>query len=193
MELEYKSVNRLIIGLQNEDSSSCYLNSVLQVLFNIDPLNNFISKTKSISFNNEGKILNSYRRILNLLISDDGSLIDDDNVVTSSTFKKKLEILLPICKGEFQQDAHEVFIEILNIFHSGFEIENKQTEKICGKILFPIPLDKIKYYAQTCWDNDNNKEKYSIISNLFKGQIRSKITCQNCLTETNSFCCINNF
>jgi ubiquitin C-terminal hydrolase len=187
------SDDRLIIGLQNEDSASCYLNSVLQILFNIDPLNNFISKTKSISFNNEGKILNVYKGILDLLISDDGKIVDDDNVITSSTIKKSLEYSLPICKGEFQQDAHEVLIGILNIFHAGFDIQQMIAEDICGQILFPVPLDKIKYYAETCWKNENKKEKYSIITNLFKGQIRSKITCQNCLTETNSFCCINNF
>lgn len=190
----YKSDDRLIIGLQNEDSSTCYLNSVLQILFNIDPLNDFISKTNSISFKNQGKILNVYKGILDLLIpDDDNNVVDDDNVITSSTFKKHLEILLPICRGEFQQDAHEVLIEILNIFHSGFDLKTEKREAICGQVLFPIPLDKIKYYAQTCWDNDIHKESYSIITNLFKGQIRSKITCQKCLTETNMFSSINNF
>ena len=85
----YNSDNRIIIGLQNEDSYTCYLNSVLQILFNIDPLNNFISKTKNISNKNEGTILTSYKDILHLLISEDGNTLDDENIITSNVFKSQ--------------------------------------------------------------------------------------------------------
>ena len=97
-------------------------------------------------------------------------------------FKTILEKLLPFPLSNNQHDSHEILINVLNYFHSGLR---KQNPKSC------IPKikssDNIEKYADMKWKEYHKREQYSIINTLFKGQSRTKVTCQECYTENNTF------
>lgn len=184
-----ENVCRTIIGIQNSENL-CYLNSVLQLLFNIDPLNRFIMKTKSY---NKG-FVDIYKSMLEL--SEYNELqkteIDNCSVLEPEPLKENLENIFNIYKENRQQDAHETLLNILTIFQESLKNNNfLKSVSFPSNFVFQIPMEKLRHYAQQCWENDLKKDNYSIISNIFKGQIKQKITCQECLTEFNKFECFN--
>jgi ubiquitin C-terminal hydrolase len=182
---------RRIIGVQNDNTNSCYLNSVIQILLCIEPLNRFILKTNSFSNKIHGKFIKNYKEIISLLsISSDTLEIDTENIINSDILKETLsEIKVIYSYG--QQDAHETFIDILNIMHEGFKNFDNITTVEESPLIFEIPMDKLRFYSQKCWYDNIRKNNYSIINGLFNGQLRFKITCQVCLTEFNHFECFN--
>lgn len=236
-------MNKILIGIENK-GNYCYINSILQFLFNVEPLNNTIleylargkcyyslplsekspeskfkdkpfSVTSSHSeFGNkqprkivvsnhdilktfQNEFLIAYRNIL-LEISDkeyisknvangyitlvkdkdngDKIYIDEESVIESCELISKLDKLVYL--GDFQHDAHEILIYILNIVHSGMK-ESKPFTEISSS------LDKIKNIASAKWDEYNNS--FSIINKTFKGQMQNRIICQTCYTENNVF------
>jgi len=200
------NLNRIIIGIENLNNS-CYLNSVLQLLFNVEPLNNFLFNYNIIEPTKyEELLLFAYKNLLENIYSigeNTEEYIDNDNILESTQFKNILEKLFPYPLLNGQHDVHEILISIINIFHEGLkknDIDLITDEKFNDKI------NKIAYLK---WSEYHKNEKYSIISKLFKGQIRTKITCNNCFTENNIFesfmdlslditnnnleCCINEY
>lgn len=174
--------SRLIIGIENT-LNLCYLNSVLQILFTVKPLNKFILNYKF--FSNKPKsfkelLIVAYKNILEHIYDVNEFYIDNENVLESEQFKKVLEKVFPYQLSHGQQDVHEILINILNIFHEGMkenvvEINHYKSENKLASIAF------------NKWEEYNKIEKYSIINKLFKGQIRNIITCQQCFLENNIF------
>ncbi len=172
---------RVIIGLEN-NYNSCYLNSVLQLLLNISQLN--ITLRKEINgkpTNNETLLLYAYRNILENIYTDTrNDIVDNENILESDQFKTVLNKIMKGGLGMDQHDTHEILIFILNIFHEGLKCSIRENGlKKCE--------DKIRNIASVKWLQEQNKKKYSIINKLFKGQLRTKITCLTCFTEDNIF------
>lgn len=172
---------RLIIGLEN-NYNSCYLNSVLQLLLNISQLN--ITLRKEINgkpTNNETLLLYAYRNILeNIYIDTKEDIVDNYNILESDQFKNVLNKIMKGNIGMYQHDTHEILISILDIFHEGLKCSIREnTLNKCE--------DKIRNVASVKWVQEQNKQKYSIINKLFRGQLRTKITCLQCFTEDNIF------
>jgi ubiquitin C-terminal hydrolase len=174
---------RTLIGIQNTDNV-CYLNSVLQILFNIEYLNEYIQKLEFLG----SSFVNGYKKTWNIIQSEK-FFVDEDNIISSTYLKNFLEDYDSMYIGCQQHDAHEVLVSILNLLHEGFVENYKKTipEILTCNIIFKVPIDKMIFFSEQCWNNEIKRESHSIINNLFKGQIRSKITCQECLSEFNKF------
>lgn len=182
---------RTLIGIQNEENV-CYLNSVLQIFFNLDKLNEYIDKSNFDS-TTSSNFINRYKKTWDIIKSEKFE-IDTENVICSSYIKNYLEKYNNMYEGCYQHDAHEILVSILNLLHEGFVKNfNKQIpEMLVCNTIFNVPMDKLIFFSQQCWINEIKRDSHSIINNLFKGQIRSKITCQICLSEFNKFDTFNN-
>lgn len=125
----------------------CYLNSIIQCLFNC---NSF----KSIIINNNNPLfellLNSYnnKNLLPFL----------HNLKNYNSFFNTFE----------QQDVHETFILLIEIFHKLLLQNNVTLHKNLNKKEY----DNIVSYYKTFG--------YSLISNLFQGQYITTFKCSNC-------------
>ena len=139
-------------GIKNL-GNTCYMNTVLTTLFNLDPFVKYFGKTKDEDFKNE--FCNAFRDAINNYHSN---TLDINELYT--TIKKYIQTY----NSNEQQDAHQFFLDILNQLHdnlppcfekSYFEFENEESKKNFGNRL-------------------------NIVSELFKGQHCNTITCQNC-------------
>lgn len=178
--------SRTVIGIEN-NSNLCYLNSVLQLLFTIEPLNKFILKYKVPITPKSIKdcLIISYKNIIeniyveNVNCNKEKICIDDDNIIESTQFKNILDKIYHL--GDIQHDAHEILIIILDLLHDCMK-ESRITEtynKNENCLVSKVAMDK--------WRENLKIDKYSIINKLFKGQLRNKITCNVCFTENNVF------
>lgn len=178
---------RPIIGIQNNNTDSCYLNSVIQILLCIKPLNSFILKTNSFSNQIHGKFIRKYRDILSILSEHSEEFqIDNENIINSDILKNILGKIKCIYVSG-QQDAHETFVDILNIMHEGFnKVILSDTITIASKPN-DTPNDKLRFLSEKSWYDSIKTNNYSIINSLFDGQLRCQITCKTCLTQFNKF------
>ena len=99
--------------------------------------------------------------------------IEEEMVVESDEFRKELDEIMDGRLGDFQQDAHEILISLLDIFHDGLkeEFNNYKLETITNI----DSNDKLKRVASLKWIEYNKIEKYSIINKTLKGQMRTRI------------------
>ena len=176
-------IPKTIIGLENT-GNLCYLNSVLQLLFTVDPLNKHLLEMKDISFNSYNNVLiHAYKNLLDNIYTG-VNIIDNDNMLESNQFKDILNKVFPYPLLNGQHDVHEILIGILNSFHDGLKSTMRGLNPLYKNLMCD---DKIKRIAVNKWDEYHRNEKYSIINKLFKGQLRTKITCNVCFTENNIF------
>lgn len=174
--------SRLVIGIEN-NLNSCYLNSVLQILFTIKPLNMFILKCQSFykpPKNFKELLIISYKNLLEHIYEIDEFYVDNENMLESEQFKNILEKGLNFPLSYEQHDVHEILINILNIFHEGMKQNTIEKKSYKSE-------NKLASIAFHKWEEYNKIEKYSIINKLMKGQMRNSITCQQCFLENNIF------
>ncbi len=152
-----------VFGIVNI-GNTCFMNSVLQVLFNIKPLTDALLKIES-----SHPVIQQYQKILNYWKNN-----TTNKVVKLQNFCQALYEHTHFNQHQ-QQDAHEFIYTILDIIH-----EN---------IKYPViintthdPTDKtIKCKEE--WINFCQKN-FSVIIPTFYGQIRNTKKCQNCSNES---------
>lgn len=177
--------SRIYIGIEN-NSNSCYLNSILQIIFTVEQLNTYIMN-KEFEVNKKNVIFIAYKNLLEN-IYENTTFIDNEHILESEQFKKMIGVSSGYELDSGQHDAHEILIRVLNVFHEGLK-ESKYDNMDKNK----KGEDTLKRVGNKKWVEENKLEQYSIINKIFKGQLRSKITCCNCYTENNifdSFSCI---
>jgi ubiquitin carboxyl-terminal hydrolase 2 len=157
----------IIFGLDNP-YNLCYLNSILQLLFRIKPLNEYLMNNE-----NEDKIIRVYKSFLKHTYSIEDT-INDNEVMETIKFKECLGVT------DDQYDTHEILMTILNMFHDSLKKKNPMNHQFETKF-----VNKISLYAKMKWYLDIEED--SIINDLFRGQLRNKITCTNCFRENNVF------
>lgn len=158
-------MKRTLIGLDN-NSNICYLNSVLQLLFTIEPLSHYLLLIN----NHPSKLIRDYT-----------SLVYSQYFKPTPKSRNTTQFTNQFTKSNNQEDAHEFLIFLLNLFHDSLITVFPKNRPENHPENFPKNathrLEILKW-------NSYNK---SIITELLKGHLINSITCSKCYTENNVF------
>lgn len=154
------------------NGNDCYLNSVLQVLFNLPA---FLYPFAGTSIKCNGDVMRAFDRLYN----------NRNRVNTPKIIKN---ILSGVNKESFllfgnsgQQDAHEAIMSILDIVHHNSVCENPDLSS------YGIIDSRIKKKSYKEWEKNAKLFGYSYITNFFNGQFKTLIKCNNCDYENINF------
>lgn len=174
-----------LCGLLNL-GNKCYMNSILQCLFNSLKLTDYILSTNykdDIDFKNkknEQYVLQSYVTLLNH-VWDSNQLIKPKTFIENfSKFHKKYYSLQ-------QQDSHECLMYILDILHKSLSYQVEI--EIKGDV--HTRTDTLMKKSLETWKTFYEKE-YSFIIETFYGNIINNVKCLNCNVSEEIFEPYNN-
>mgnify|MGYP006081598957 CR=1 FL=1 len=168
-------MSNILCGLNNR-GNTCFLNTCIQLLINVDELTNYFLKNEYISdLNNNFKLNNlkktkdvhlsyHYAELVKQMSSNNNKLIDP------ISFHKAIQKSDDFFSGFEQQDSQEVMLLILDLLNDGLNYEIEINYK--GKI--ENDYDKLMVESIKAWDTIL-KNKYSIVSDLFYGLFINKI------------------
>ena len=183
----------------NNNGNTCWFNSALQVVLNMDSINKIIllrigknkltpGGFKLINLKNlTGDFMLAYVQILrHYTISNDDtktekvSCINPQNlhVIFSTYYKKnKLE----------QQDVSEAVYEILELLNNSLSIITNMAR--VNSTYRNIKYEMTHALEKNAFDNWKRDilTEYSVIKEIYYGQYRTCIICKNCLSERNMF------
>jgi len=157
------------------NQNDCYLNSVLQALFNTHSFMCFFKFKKT----DENLIIQMFRVIYEM-----NTLINPNKLKNLlARFDKESNYLFD---NNDQQDAHEAIVKILDIIHmSSAYIETNFSDY--GKI-----DSEIKNKSFEAWKKNGEVFGFSFITRFFSGQFKTLISCTNCDYKSTSFDTFNN-
>ena len=141
----YKISNEFI-GIKNE-GNTCYFNSIIQTIFNIPIIKNYIFNMK---LEKDNKYLFYFQKILYKLQRSKEAILIYKEIKNTNFYQSNENILSFIEKNfqfQFQQDAHEIFNFILDYLNNLNNINSKIKlfDFFQGKISNVILCDKINY------------------------------------------------
>ncbi|KAL3900638.1 MAG: hypothetical protein SGCHY_001201 [Lobulomycetales sp.] len=171
MYSELGSTTMGVVGLKNI-GNTCYINSILQCLSGTVPLSRYflsgsfrrhINRYNKLS--SKGKIAEAFAELLRTMWSA------EDSIVTPTRFKQIVEEYASQFRGSDQHDSQEFLAFLLDAIH---EDVNLASDNMAPST---IPDDDE--------DPDRNWMRYternwSIIVDMFQGQLRSVVQCQKC-------------
>lgn len=146
-----------IFGIVNV-GNTCYMNSIVQLLFNIKPLSDTLLRT-----NTDNMILQNYKKILQYRKNNTSK-----KIVKLENFCNQIFQDTYFERGQ-QHDAHEFLYVILDIIH----------EQIKNNVIITYDNyndNKIHRDCETEWKKFC-KDNYSVVIPTFYGQIRVEKTC----------------
>jgi ubiquitin C-terminal hydrolase len=148
-----------IFGIVNM-GNTCFMNSILQILFNVKPLTDTLLEISS-----EHPIIQQYQKILKYWKHNESS-----KVVKLQNFCKSIYTNTHLIHGQ-QQDAHEFLYILLDTIH----------EQIKQNVIITSTNNNNNDNALLCEKEWKKfcKDNYSIIIPTFYGQIRTEKEC-NC-------------
>ncbi|XP_020781991.1 ubiquitin carboxyl-terminal hydrolase 15 isoform X2 [Boleophthalmus pectinirostris] len=164
-----------LCGLSNL-GNTCFMNSAVQCLSNIQPLTEYFLRDKYVDELNEdnplgmkGEIARSYAEMIKQLWSGKYSY------VTPRPFKTQVGRFAPQFSGYQQQDSHELLAFLLDGLHEDLNRIRKkpyiQLKDANGR------PDKV--VAEEAWEN-HIKRNDSIIVDIFHGLFKSTLVCPVC-------------
>lgn len=155
--------------------NDCYLNSVLQALFNTHSFICFFKFKKP----NENLIIQTFR-----IIYEMNDLINPKNI--KNILARYDEGAYDIFGNNDQQDAHEAIVKILDIVHMSSAYKESNFSDY-GKI-----DSEIKRKSFNAWKKNGEILGFSFITRFFGGQFKTLINCSNCDYKSTSFDNFNN-
>jgi ubiquitin C-terminal hydrolase len=155
--------------------NDCYLNSILQALFNTHSFICFF-KFKKID---ENLIIQMFRVVYEM-----DTLINPKNI--KSLLSKFDRVSLDLFGNDDQQDAHEAITKILDIVHMSSSYQESNYSDY-GKI-----DSDIKRKSFNAWKKNGEVFGFSFVTRFFSGQFKTLISCTNCDYKSTSFDTFNN-
>ncbi len=155
--------------------NDCYLNSVLQALFNTHSFICFFKFKKP----NENLIIQMFRVIYEM-----NTIINPRNI--KSLLSKFDKESLYLFENNDQQDAHEAIVKILDIIHMSSSYKETNFSDY-GKIDTDI---KLKSFDS--WKKNGDLFGFSFITRFFSGQFKTLTNCTKCDYKSTSFDNFNN-
>jgi ubiquitin C-terminal hydrolase len=155
--------------------NECYLNSVLQALFNTHSFICFFKFRKE----NENLIIQMFRTIYEM-----NTLINPRNI--KNLLAKYDAGASDLFSNGDQQDAHEAIVKILDIIHMSSAYKESNYSDY-GKL-----DSEIKMKSFDSWKRNGEILGFSFITRFFGGQFKTLTTCINCNDKNVSFDTFNN-
>ncbi len=171
--------NMGLSGLLNM-GNTCYLNSAVQCLSNVQILTKYFLSGEFNKDKDENrpeyKMCREYYRLLN------GLWEEDNCVIKPVSFKETLVSYKPEFKNYLQHDAQEVLSTLIDLLHSALSYEVDITYQ--GTI--KNNLDRMEVESIKMW-SEHFKKQYSKILEIFYGQFHSRLVCTHCQKSSDNF------
>ena len=166
---------------------TCYMNSSLQSLFNVQKLSNYFIQNENL-INNDNNLLSS--AYLNVVKNLSRLTPESQNLTyyTPTEFYNITYSLDPLFQG-LAGDAIDLINFFLQRIHT--ELNGKSTENVFLKYIMGNPGNSVKWMNLNTSINSFCQGNSSIITNIFYFIDKSKITCSNCTRVTYNFQFLN--
>lgn len=155
--------------------NTCYINTGLQLLYNIGPLRMYMSEnyTNDINEKPEQEFVRAFSSLMR-------SLSEGHYAIRPNTFVRYLKRFHTTFMGMSQEDSCEAFLKIIDLLHTGLSYKVKMSLVKKGA----SDLDRLSFNA---WNNEIRRTDYSIIMKLFYGQLLNRTKCDECQKESYKF------
>ncbi|CAG9322676.1 unnamed protein product [Blepharisma stoltei] len=176
-----KSKDIGVSGLENL-GNTCYINSVLQCLFNCQPLMDYFLSgvhIKDLNILNQ----NGNRRAVTLAFAElaNAYWTKSYDVMVPRFFVKSIWNTIGAITPRKENDAYELLLALLNLISEDLNRANKI------QLMSPLKSNKTsELKAAQAWQEELDKNS-SIVVDLFQGQLRSTVSCTECNFASQTF------
>lgn len=166
---------------------TCYMNSALQSLFNVEKLSNYFTQNENIINNDNNLLSSAYLNVVKNLLR---LTPESQNLTyyTPTEFYNITYSLDPLFQG-LAGDAIDLINFFLQRIHS--ELNGIYNENVFLKYIMGNTGNSIKWINLNNSINNFCQSNSSIITNTFYFIDKSKITCSNCTRVTYNFQFLN--
>lgn len=168
-------------GIRNL-GNTCYLNSIIQCMSNVIPFTKYIlEKTEFEAHLNQNKTKRELR-VAVFWYHTMNQMWNNNKILEPVMLKRAFGELDPRVAGFAQNDAHEIFLSLLNVLHDSIGVPVEMN--ISGEP--KNPRDVLIRNSYMSWKQSWEKQ-YSKIVELFAGQSYSWLKCPHCNYKSDKF------
>ncbi len=163
--------------------NTCYMNSVLQILLNLENIKNFLTNINFAYWKNRKNKYGYNGRII-----DEFAILFDEyqnhskEVIKPLKFKFAIGEINPQFKNLDQQDSQEFLSYLIDVLHEELNIKSDKEY-----IVNPENYDGCEEQLSGEYWANNLRRNTSFIHSLFLGQMKSTLTCGKCQVKKISY------